>query len=70
MVDPSIEELMDKKVNPNIASKFELVTMVAKRARQLNDGADPMVVTDKVKPVSIALLEIKAGMITPIKKPF
>ena len=70
MIDPSIEELMDHKVNPKIGSKFELVTMVAKRARQLNDGQEPLIETDSKKPVTIALQEIKAGKILPIKRAF
>ncbi len=70
MIDPSMEELMDNKVNPGIGSKFELVTMVAKRARQLNDGQEPLTDFESKKPVTIALHEINEGKILPIKRAF
>ena len=64
MIDPAIESLLDR-----VDSKFTLVTVAAKRARQINayfnqlgDGlgtiAPPQVTSVSRKPLSIALEEI------------
>ncbi|MEO6913632.1 MAG: DNA-directed RNA polymerase subunit omega [Candidatus Baltobacteraceae bacterium] len=48
----------------HVDSKFSLVNVVTKRAKQLNNGAPPL--TDKVnpnKPVSTAFNEVAAGKI-------
>jgi DNA-directed RNA polymerase subunit omega len=48
----------------HVDSKFTLVNIVTKRAKQLNNAAPPL--TDKVnpnKPVSTALNEVAAGKI-------
>ncbi len=58
MIYPSLDELVDK-----VDSRYTLVVEVAKRARQLVDGAKPMVTADSDKPVSIAISEVKAGKI-------
>jgi DNA-directed RNA polymerase omega subunit len=68
MLNPSIEEMLDRKRNPEIESKFELINMISRRSRQLNDGAIPLTQTEDVKPVSIAMWEVKAGKIVPVKK--
>lgn len=70
MMDPPIESLMDR-----VDSKFTLVTLAAKRARQINTyfnqlgeglGAivPPQVTSVSRKPLSIALEEISAEKIT------
>ena len=70
MMDPPIEDLLDK-----VDSKFTLVTVSAKRARQINSyfnqlgeglGAlvPPQVSSVSLKPLSIAMEEIAAGKIT------
>jgi DNA-directed RNA polymerase subunit omega len=68
MVDPAIEELLDR-----VDSKFSLVTLAAKRARQINsyfnhlaDNAmvPPQVASVARKPLSIAFEEIAADKIT------
>ncbi|HZT64849.1 MAG TPA: DNA-directed RNA polymerase subunit omega [Acidimicrobiales bacterium] len=70
MMDPPIEELLDK-----VDSKFTLVTLSAKRGRQINSyfnqlgeglGAlvPPQVASVSLKPLSISLEEIAAGKIT------
>ena len=49
----------------HVDSKFTLVNIVTKRAKQLNNSAPPL--TDKVnpnKPVSTALNEVAMGKIT------
>lgn len=69
MIEPPIEDLLDK-----VDSKFTLVTLAAKRGRQVNSyfnqlgeglGAivPPQVVSVARKPLSIALEEIAAGKI-------
>lgn len=52
----------------HVDSKFTLVNVVTKRAKQLNNGAPPL--TDKVnpnKPVSTAFSEVALGKI-PYKR--
>jgi DNA-directed RNA polymerase subunit omega len=44
-------------------SRYTLVMVAAKRARQLVEGAEPKVSTSASKPVTIALDEIAAGKI-------
>lgn len=63
MIYPSIDEL-DAKVG----SKYALVIAVAKRARQLREGAQPLVESTSKNPITIALEEIAAGKIR-IHKP-
>jgi len=70
MMDPPIETLLDQ-----VDSKFTLVTLAAKRGRQINSyfnqlgeglGAivPPQVTSVSRKPLSIALEEVAAGKIT------
>ena len=70
MMDPQIEELLER-----VDSKFTLVTLSARRARQINSyfnqlgeglGAivPPQVATVSRKPMSISLEEIAADKIT------
>jgi DNA-directed RNA polymerase subunit omega len=69
MIDPPIEDLLDK-----VDSKFTLVTLASKRARQINSyfnqlgeglGAivPPQVTSIARKPLSIALEEIAASKV-------
>lgn len=46
--------------------KFVLSNLAAKRAKQIKDGAPPLVRTDSNHPLSIALAEIAAGKIKPM----
>ena len=48
----------------NIPNKFQLVLVAAKRARQLANGAEPMVDWENDKPTVVALREIAEGYIT------
>mgnify|MGYP000853784074 FL=1 len=59
MLYPSINELTKK-----VDSRYTLVMLTAKRARQLVDGAKPKIETSSSKPVSIAIEEIAADKIT------
>jgi DNA-directed RNA polymerase subunit omega len=47
-----------------IPNKFQLVLVAAKRARQLANGAEPMVDWENDKPTVVALREIAEGYIT------
>jgi DNA-directed RNA polymerase subunit omega len=46
-----------------VPNRFELVLMAARRARQIEQGAEPLVPMGKEKPVVIALREIGEGKI-------
>jgi len=46
--------------------KFVLSNLAAKRARQLREGAMPLVQIDSHHPLTIALAEIAAGKIKPV----
>jgi len=48
----------------NVENLFELVTVAAKRARRLANGAEPMVEWENDKPTVVALREIAAGLVT------
>ena len=73
MIHPAIESLLDK-----VDSKFSLVSLAAKRGRQINSyfsqlgeglGAivPPQVASVSRKPLSIALEEIAASKITFVR---
>lgn len=59
LIKPTLESLMTK-----VDSKYTLVTLAAKRARQLTDGDEPLIDVDTTKVVSIAMEEIDQGKIT------
>ncbi len=74
MIDPQVEDLLDRA-----GSKFRLVTLGAKRARQINsyfgqlgDGlgaqVPPQVTSVARKPLSIAFEEIAAEKIEPVER--
>ncbi len=46
--------------------KFVLSNLAAKRAKQLREGAPPLVQVDSSHPLTIALAEIAAGKIKPV----
>ncbi len=54
----SIEELSD-----HVGGRYALVVAAAKRARQLKDGAVPLVKVSANNPLTIALAEIAAGKV-------
>lgn len=61
MIDPSIDELLK-----GVDCRYTLVVEVSKRARQLIDGATPMVESDEnyLRPVSVATKEVYEGKVT------
>ena len=48
----------------NVDNRFQLVLVATKRARQLYDGAEPLVEVDNDKHTVIALREIAEGLVT------
>ena len=58
MIKPSVAELLEK-----VDNRYELVIATSKRARQIAQGAEPLVKTDDVAPHSIAADEIDAGKV-------
>ncbi|WML35145.1 DNA-directed RNA polymerase subunit omega [Clostridium sp. OS1-26] len=59
MINPSIVDLLKK-----VDNRYTLVTMTAKRARQLIQGEEPLVRTNSTKPVTISINEINQEAIT------
>jgi DNA-directed RNA polymerase subunit omega len=54
------------KLNASEYGPFVLTNLAAKRAKQIKEGAPPLVRIDSSHPLSIALAEIAAGKIKPI----
>ena len=54
----TVEDCLD-----NVDNRFELVLTATKRARQIANGAEPMVEEENDKPTVIALREIAEGSI-------
>lgn len=59
LIKPTLESLMTK-----VDSKYTLVTLAAKRARELTDGEEPLVDVESTKVVSIAMEEIDQSQIS------
>lgn len=59
MLSPSFKDVLKEE-----DSRYTLVMLVSKRARQIIQGEKPLVETDSIKPVSIAIEEILAGKVT------
>ncbi|NLM28665.1 MAG: DNA-directed RNA polymerase subunit omega [Clostridiaceae bacterium] len=58
MIKPPISELLKK-----VDNRYTLVIATAKRARMLNNGAQPLVEIKSDKDVTIAIEEIKEGKV-------
>ena len=54
----TVEDCLD-----NIDNRFEMVLTATKRARQIANGAEPMVEEENDKPTVIALREIADGLV-------
>ena len=59
MINPSIDTLVTK-----VDSKYTLVVLAAKRAREIMDGSAPLVESKSNKQVTLALEEIAQDKIT------
>ena len=64
IVNPTIVELSEK-----VDSRSTLVVEASKRARQLVDGAQPLVDPKDMKPLKIAIEEINRGLLTYERDP-
>ena len=64
IVNPTIVELSEK-----VDSRYTLVVEASKRARQLVDGAQPLVDPKDMKPLKIAIEEINRGLLTYERDP-
>lgn len=63
VANKDVEEGATKVVN----SRYSIVMATAKRAREIINGSEPFVASkEKEKPLSIAIDELKNGMITII----
>lgn len=63
LTDPSIEKLKEKSASP-----YDLTVLVSKRARELTDGAQPMIDADGVaNVVSLACREVAADKVVAVK---
>ncbi|NLN14160.1 MAG: DNA-directed RNA polymerase subunit omega [Tissierellia bacterium] len=58
MLNPSFDHVMSEG-----DSRYALVMVTAKRARQLIEGAEPLIETESKKAVTIAIEEIVAGKV-------
>jgi len=58
MTNPPIGALLDK-----VDCRYTLVVEVAKRARQLVSGVQPLIDTKEVKAVCVAVEEVNRGLI-------
>lgn len=59
MIHPSLDVLVEK-----VDSKYTLVVLAAKRAREIMDGQQPLADSKSNKPVTVALEEVAQGKIT------
>jgi DNA-directed RNA polymerase omega subunit len=63
LTDPSIEKLKEKSASP-----YDLTVLVSKRARELTDGAQPMIDdTNAANVVSLACSEVAADKVVAVK---
>lgn len=64
IVNPTIVELSEK-----VDSRYTLVVEASKRARQLVEGAQPLIDPKEMKPLKIAIEEIDRGLLTYERDP-
>lgn len=58
MIYPSAD-----KIDKQVESKYALVILAAKRAKQLKEGSKTLIKTDSTNPLTVALEEIASGSI-------
>ncbi len=59
MIYPSAD-----RIEEEVPSKYALVILAAKRAKQLKEGARPLMPTDSANPLTVALEEIADGQLS------
>ncbi len=62
MIYPSADTIEDK-----VKSRYSLVVLAAKRAKQIKEGAPILIDTASTNPLTIALEEIAAGKVTAVE---
>jgi DNA-directed RNA polymerase subunit omega len=62
MIEPAIGTLMEK-----VDSRYTLVIVAAKRARQLSEGSHKLTRNSSDKPVTLAINEINENKITYVR---
>lgn len=62
MIYPSADTIEDR-----VKSRYSLVVLSAKRAKQIKEGAPILIETESTNPLTIALEEIAAGKVTAIE---
>ena len=60
MARVTVEDCLDK-----VDNRFQLVLVATKRARQIANGAEPLVAVENDKPTVVALREIAEGLVGP-----
>ncbi len=63
LISPPNDELIEK-----VGCRYALVTLAAKRARQLSEQSSEELEKKKMKPVSVAAQEIYDGKVTAIEE--
>ena len=63
LVKPTVLDLLNK-----VDNRFELVTMTAKRARQISAGSLPLTKKEEPSPVSLAADEINEGKVVAVEE--
>lgn len=61
MIIPSADRLEER-----VGSKYALVILAAKRARQLKEGLPPLIRPSSSNPLTIALEEVAQGKVTAL----
>jgi DNA-directed RNA polymerase subunit omega len=62
LIYPSADTIEDK-----VKSRYSLVILSAKRAKQIKEGAPILIETTSTNPLTIALEEIAAGKVTAVE---
>ena len=62
MIIPSPDRLENR-----VSSKYALVIVAAKRARQIKEGATALLRASSGNPLTIALEEVAAGKVIPVE---
>ena len=62
MLEPPMNKLLEQ-----VPSRYMLVNVVAQRARQVATEAEDAGISLDDKPVTIAIREVAAGLVTPVE---
>lgn len=54
-----------EQAEERVGSRYELVLLASKRAKQLQEGAPPLIRTSSTHPLTIAIEEIAQGKVGP-----